>query len=176
MRPIFLLHNWTDVVSDAGPKFDESPKKSDKQSHGKFSEGPELSSMRTRSFSFSEVTMPISFPSPGAKDEEEFHSFRKEDDEIVICSQPDVPGSAPARTKRSKTPSWDGFVSIFYAQKKEEAAMIEEQRTRSVDLFRPYLRFLQAPYNEAEYRSMMKPPLGGLATIISRDLKRMNSL
>ena len=54
--------------------------------------------------------------------------------------------------------------------------MIEEQRTRSVDLFRPYLRFLQAPYNEAEYRSMMKPPLGGLATIISRDLKRMNSL
>lgn len=152
------------------PSYDASPKTRDKED---MADGPELiSSVRTRSFSFSSVTIPTSY-SQEEPQEEEFSSFRK--DEPIPALPEVVPGSAPARTKRSKNASWDGVFSIFYSQKKDEGSLLEDQRNRSVDLFRPYLKFLQAPYDEAAYRAMMRPPLGGLATIISRDLKRMNS-
>jgi hypothetical protein len=158
--------------SPIAPVSSSSPKKKELRTRGKLSDGPELiSSIRTRSFSFSSVTLPSSYMSPDIR-EEECSSFRK--DEPELDCHPEISSSAPARTKQSKAP-WDGFVSIFYSQKKDEAALLEEQKNRSVDIFRPYLKFVQAPYNEAEYRAMMKPPLGGLATIISRDLKRMNS-
>ena len=163
------------------PIFDVSPKKSDKnRSTGKLSEGPELAgSMRTRSFSFSSISG--SCPSPDPR-EEEFSSFRKEDEDVV--GELEIPGSAPARTRRGKTPSFSGFVSLFHSSKKEEKKeevkeetfVIDDAKNRPIGTFRPYLPFLQASYDEAAYRAMMKPPLGGLATIISRDLKRMNSL
>ena len=159
-----------------------SPKKTDgNRPSGRLSEGPELAgSIRTRSFSFSSITGTCPSPDPR---EEEFSSFRKEDEDTV--GELEMPGSAPARiTRRGRTPSFSGFVSLFHSSKreekqeeaKEECPGIDEAKTRSIGTFRPYLPFLEAPYDEAAYRAMMKPPLGGLATIISRDLKRMNSL
>lgn len=163
-----------------------SPKKSDEYNKpsGKLSEGPELAgSTRTRSLSFSSVTG--SCPSPDPR-EEEFSSFRKEDEDVV--GELEIPGSAPARTRRGRAPSFSGFVSLFQSSRKEEkkeetreeqreeSFVIDEAKNRNIGTFRPYLPFLQASYDEAAYRAMMKPPLGGLATIISRDLKRMNSL
>jgi len=164
------------------PIFDTSPKKSEEgsKSRGELSEGPELAnSMRTRSFSFSSISGTC--PSPSQREEGEFSSFRKDaddDDEEIFTkdvSHLEVPLSAPAA--RSRRGSWDGFVSLFHPVKKEEPPfVIDEAKNRNVDTFRPYLTFLQATYDEAAYRALMKPPLGGLATIISRDLKHMNSL
>ncbi|XP_024379333.1 uncharacterized protein [Physcomitrium patens] len=158
--------------SQLEPIFDVSPKREDsKTSSGKLSEGPELAgSTRTRSFSFSSITGTTTCTSPDAT-EDVFSSFRKDDEDLV--AQLEIPGPASTRARR---PSWDGFVSIFYPMKKEEPLVIEEAKNRNVGSFRPYLSSLQAPYDEAAYRALMKPPLGGLVTIISKDLKHVNSM
>lgn len=138
----------------------------------RLSEGPELgSSMRRTSVSFSSVTGSITCPSPDLT-EEEFSSFRKDAEDNA--DEPEIPGSASARPRRSK-PSWDGFVSKFYPVKRDDTIMVDGVKNRDIGLFRPYFTFLQAPYDETAYRALMKPPLGGLATIVSRDLKRMTS-
>lgn len=177
--------------SNLEPIFDTSPKKSDEtsstRSRGALSDGPELAnSTRTRSFSFSSRSGTC--PSPDQqRDSEEFSSFRKDDHDVDMddiftkdegqqLENMNIPGSAPPRARRG---SWDGFVSFFHSpsvNKEEAPFVIEEAKHRNVDVFRPYLTFLQAPYDEAGYRAMMKPPLGGLASIISGDLKRKNSL
>lgn len=161
------------------PIFDTSPTKG--ESRGEFSEGPELAgSMRTRSFSFSSISNMSASPEVGR--DEEFSSFRKDDDddEELFRAPPSPPLEIPKPQSRSRRGSWDGFVSLFHGPaklpKEEPPFVIEEAKNRNVDTFRPYLPFLQTPYDEAAYRALMKPPLGGLATIISRDLKRMNSL
>lgn len=125
--------------------------------------------MRT-SFSFSSVTGSITCPSLDRADEE-FSSFRMDAEDNV--GEPEIPGSAPARTRRSKAPSWDGLVSIFQPVKRDDhTVMSEDVKNRDmIGLFRPYFTFLQASYDETAYRALMKPPLGGLATIVSRDLK-----
>lgn len=165
--------------SNLEPIFDTSPKKG--ESRGEFSEGPELAgSMRTRSFSFSSISNMSASPEVGR--DEEFSSFRKDDDddEELFRAPPSPPLEIPKPQSRSRRGSWDGFVSLFHGPakppKEEPPFVIEEAKNRNVDTFRPYLPFLQTPYDEAAYRALMKPPLGGLATIISRDLKRMNSL
>lgn len=127
--------------------------------------------MRT-TFSFSSVRGSTICLSPD-RDDEAFSSFRKEAEDIV--GELEIPGSAPARTSRKKAPSWDGLVSIFQPMKKDDTIMHEDLRSKDIDLFRPYFTFLHAPYDEASYRALMKPPLGGLATIVSRDLKRVIS-
>ncbi|XP_028771592.1 uncharacterized protein LOC114728808 [Neltuma alba] len=43
---------------------------------------------------------------------------------------------------------------------------------KSRDAFLPFLRFYRRPYNEMIYRSKMKPPLGGLISIVSPQLRR----
>ncbi|KAG0577299.1 hypothetical protein M758_5G140200 [Ceratodon purpureus] len=157
------------------PIFDTSPKRSeDIKSLGRVSEGPELGSSKRRSFSFSSVTGSITCSSPDRR-EEEFGSFRMHDEDIIGHSE--VLGPVPARTRRSKISSWsDGLVSIFKPAKRDAKIMTDEVKSRNIGAFRPYFTFLQAPYDEAAYRALMKPPLGGLATIISRDLKRMTTL
>ncbi|XP_024398179.1 uncharacterized protein [Physcomitrium patens] len=156
------------------PIFDASPKSSeDKKSPNMLFEGPELaSSLRRRSFSFSSVTGPITCASPDFKDDE-FSSFRNDEE---IFDQSEISGSEPGRTNRGKVPSWDGLISIFYPLKRTDTRVTSEVKHRNVDTFRPYLKFLQATYDESAYRALMKPPLGGLATIISRDLKHISSL
>lgn len=156
--------------SQLEPIFDLSPKRSEAtKSLGRLTDGPELASSIRRSFSFSSVTGSITCSSPDRK-EEEFGSFRMDDEDNV--GQPETPGSVPARTRRKKAPSWNGLVSIFRPAKRDPTTLTDEVKNRNIDVFRPYCTFLQAPYDEAAYRALMKPPLGGLATIISRDLKR----
>lgn len=168
-----LTHWWCAVSADYSqlePIFDLSPKRSEAtKSLGRLTDGPELASSIRRSFSFSSVTGSITCSSPDRK-EEEFGSFRMDDEDNV--GQPETPGSVPARTRRKKAPSWNGLVSIFRPAKRDPTTLTDEVKNRNIDVFRPYCTFLQAPYDEAAYRALMKPPLGGLATIISRDLKR----
>lgn len=152
--------------------FDGVPNRNEDKSSCKLSEGPEVaSSLRRRSFSFRSVAGPINCLSPNLKDDE-LGSFRNDDEDLF--SRPEMPGAVPARPKRAKGLTWDGLVSIFYPQKKNETTVTNEVKPRSFETFRPYFKFLQVSYDEAAYRALMKPPLGGLATIISRDLKRWN--
>lgn len=72
-----------------------------------------------------------------------------------------------------------------HPSRKEEPLSIEveplkkdethKSHPKAADSFRPYLSFVQEPYSEASYRALMKPPLGGLAMIISTEMKRMDS-
>lgn len=172
------------------------------QTRGKLSDGPELiHSVRTRSFSFSSI-MTMSYTAPEPR-EGECSSFRKEaPEEEIVDEEPEVVVTSSVRSKPIRGP-WDGLVSIFHSQKKdheghkkhdeykkhpsrkEESVAVEEPKkdefhkntgTRSADSFLPYLSFVQEPYSEASYRALMKPPLGGLAMIIScTEMKRMDS-
>lgn len=200
--------------------YDSSPKKTDQeQTRGKLSDGPELiHSVRTRSFSFSSI-MTMSYTAPEPRDGES-SSFRKEEPDEIVEEEPEVVVTSSVRSKPIRGP-WDGLVSIFHSQKKdeahkkdeykkkypsrkeerkeerkderkeEEAVVVDEQRedeykkdelqkkdearNRPADSFLPYLSFVQEPYSEASYRALMKPPLGGLAMIISTELKHMDS-
>ncbi|CAK9235326.1 unnamed protein product [Sphagnum jensenii] len=131
-----------------------------------FGDEPELiSSVRQRSFSFSSATDPTQhLPEP--KEECSANSIK----DNLLVSNSDVPVSVPARTRRQKAPSSDGSLSIQHS-KKSPGGLLEEHGNRGVNMFQPYLKFLLAPYDQATYRALMKPPLGGLASIISRDLK-----
>ncbi len=131
-----------------------------------FGDEPELiSSVRQRSFSFSSATDPTQH-SPEAKEECSANSIK----DNLLVSNSDVPVSVPARTRRQKAPSSDGLLSIRHSTK-NSGGLLEEDGNRGVNMFQPYLKFLLAPYDQATYRALMKPPLGGLASIISRDLK-----
>jgi hypothetical protein len=188
--------------------YHSSPKKSDQErTRDKLSDGPELiHSVRTMSFSFSSIrTMSHTASEPR---DGESSSFRKEEPEEIV-EEPEVVVTSSIRSKPIRGP-WDGLVSIFHLQKKdeahkdeykkypfrkeerkEEAVVVGEQKedeykkdeqqkedepkTRPADSFLPYLSFVQEPYSEASYRALMKPPLGGLAMIISTELKHMDS-
>lgn len=168
------------------------------QTRGKLSDGPELiHSVRTRSFSFSSI-MTMSYTAPEPR-EGESSSFRKEAAEEIV-DEPEVVVTSSVRSKPIRGP-WDGLVSIFHSQKKDEAhkkdeykkhpsrkeesvaveepkkdeLKKDEHKNRPADSFLPYLSFVQEPYSEASYRARMKPPLGGLAMIISTEMKRMDS-
>ena len=51
---------------------------------------------------------------------------------------------------------------------------VESNKDKSIPLFRPYYTtFLGIPYDEGAYRGRMKPPLAGLISIISQELRCM---
>jgi len=141
-----------------------------------FGDGPELTSRNVhRSFSFSFSSAPDPTHHSPDLQEGRLSNARKDKRSVSIS---ETPISAPARSRRQKKPppSPDGLLSTPYSRKKPEG-LSEENKNKSVDIFRPYVRFLTEMYDEAAYRALMKPPLGGLMSIVSRDhLKyQMNS-
>ncbi|CAK9871271.1 unnamed protein product [Sphagnum jensenii] len=141
-----------------------------------FGDGPELTSRNVhRSFSFSFSSAPD--PTHHSPDLQEGRLANARKDKWSV-SNSETPISAPARCRRQKKPppSPDGLLSTPYSRKKPEG-LSEENKNKSVDIFQPYVRFLTEMYDEAAYRALMKPPLGGLMSIVSRDhLKyQMNS-
>ncbi|KAH9571581.1 hypothetical protein CY35_02G101100 [Sphagnum magellanicum] len=141
-----------------------------------FGDGPQLTSRNVqRSFSFSFSSAPD--PTRHSPDLQEGRLSTARKDKWLV-SNSETPISAPARSRRQKNPppSPDGLLSTPYSRKKPEG-LSAENKNKSVDIFRPYVRFLSELYDEAAYRALMKPPLGGLMSIVSRDhLKyQMNS-
>jgi hypothetical protein len=64
------------------------------------------------------------------------------------------------------------MTSFFHGFKKDSQRIESDRKDKSLDCFRPYLNHYRLPYDEIVYRSMMKPPLGGLVSIVSPELKR----
>jgi hypothetical protein len=135
-----------------------------------FGDGPQLTSSNIqRSFSFSFSSAPD--PTCHSPDLQEGRLSNARKDKRLV-SNSETPISAPARSRRQKKPP----PSTPYSRRKPEG-LSEGNKNNSVDIFRPYVRFLSELYDEAAYRALMKPPLGGLMSIVSRDhLKyQMNS-
>lgn len=96
-----------------------------------------------------------------------FHSQKKDHDHYKK--------QHPSRKEES------AVAAIEPEQKKDSETLKRDDSQKNIrpaaaDSFLPYLSFVQEPYSEASYRALMKPPLGGLAMIISStEMKRMDS-
>ncbi|KAK4800379.1 hypothetical protein SAY86_020866 [Trapa natans] len=81
-------------------------------------------------------------------------------------------GTARAALTATRTPrpSFLQSPATFFLRKPECHAAKAERSGR--ESFVPFLKFYRRPYDEMIYRSKMKPPLGGLISIVSPHLKR----
>ncbi|KAL3828791.1 hypothetical protein ACJIZ3_017593 [Penstemon smallii] len=68
---------------------------------------------------------------------------------------------------RTPKPSFLQSPALFF-RKDYQVSRVEKSR----DSFQSFLKFYRRPYDEMIYRSKMKPPLGGLISIVSPQLKR----
>ena len=75
-----------------------------------------------------------------------------------------IPKVAQPRTPR---PSFLQSPALFF-RKDCHVSKLEKSR----ESFLPYLNFYRRPYDEMIYRSKMRPPLGGLISIVSPQLRR----
>ncbi|KAI4345626.1 hypothetical protein L6164_012728 [Bauhinia variegata] len=69
---------------------------------------------------------------------------------------------------RTPRPSFLQSPAIFFRNKDSHVST----RDRSRESFLPFLKFYRRPYDEMIYRSKMRPPLGGLISIVSPQLRR----
>lgn len=69
---------------------------------------------------------------------------------------------------RTPRPSFLQSPAMFFKRGDTQAIKTEKAR----EAFLPFVRFYRMPYDEIYYRSKMKPPLGGLISIVSPHLKR----
>lgn len=69
---------------------------------------------------------------------------------------------------RTPRPSFLQSPAMFFQRKECHVSRAEKSR----ESFVPYLKFYRRPYDEMIYRSKMRPPLGGLISIVSPHLKR----
>ncbi|KAF3778683.1 CRAL-TRIO domain-containing protein C23B6-04c [Nymphaea thermarum] len=106
-----------------------------------------VSPLNARSFSFASAAArtPRSRPTPDR------------------LSLPSTPWSG-----RSRTASPSPFLGVPAIFRRDSGGRSE----RTVDAFRRWAHFYWAPYDEMSYRARMRPPLGGLISIISPHLKR----
>lgn len=69
----------------------------------------------------------------------------------------------PQQFPRTPRPSFLQSPSMLFAFRKDgQASRVERER----ESFLPYLRFYRRPYDEISYRAKMRPPLGGLISIV----------
>ncbi|KAK4388573.1 hypothetical protein Sango_2463900 [Sesamum angolense] len=73
------------------------------------------------------------------------------------------------RHPRTPKPSFLHSPALFF---KRDCQLSRVEKPH--ESFLPFLKFYQRPYDEMIYRSKMRPPLGGLISIVSPQLKRRN--
>lgn len=80
-----------------------------------------------------------------------------------------VTASEPIKISHPRTPrpSFLQSPAMFF---KKECHVNRNEKSR--ESFFPFLKFYRRPYDEMIYRSKMRPPLGGLISIVSPHLKR----
>ncbi|XP_043707661.1 uncharacterized protein LOC122656994 [Telopea speciosissima] len=128
--------------------------------------GPALiSPLNARSFSFaSPATRTPRCSTPGPTRKNQHH---------VFTSTPLPPGrsSTPGPTSNPRTPRPSFLQSpAMFFRKDKDCHVSRTEKSR--ESFLPFLRFYRRPYDEMVYRSKMKPPLGGLISIVSPQMKR----
>ncbi|KAK4434023.1 hypothetical protein Salat_0565000 [Sesamum alatum] len=73
------------------------------------------------------------------------------------------------RHPRTPKPSFLHSPALFF---KKDSQMSRVEKSR--ESFAPFLKFYQRSYDEMIYRSKMRPPLGGLISVVSPQFKRRN--
>lgn len=108
----------------------------------------------------------------------EFQSFRFEGTprknnltHTQNITTPSRSDSTPTHSNKASILS-SPMTSFFHGFKKDSQRIESDRKDKNLDCFRPYLNHYRLPYDEVVYRSMMKPPLGGLVSIVSPELKR----
>ncbi|CAA7026537.1 unnamed protein product [Microthlaspi erraticum] len=71
------------------------------------------------------------------------------------------------RDPRLPRPSFFQSPAVFF---RRESHVSKNEKPR--DSFVPFLKFYRRPYDEMTYRSKMRPPLGGLVSIVSTQIRR----
>ncbi|CAN7097023.1 SEC14 cytosolic factor-like [Brassica rapa] len=71
------------------------------------------------------------------------------------------------RDPRIPRPSFFQSPAVFF---RRESQVSKTEKPR--DSFVPFLKFYRRPYDEMTYRSKMRPPLGGLVSIVSSQIRR----
>lgn len=79
----------------------------------------------------------------------------------------DHAAAAGIRHPRTPRPSFLQSPAMFF---RKECHVSRADKSR--ESFLPFLKFYRWPYDEMTYRSKMRPPLGGLISIVSPQLKR----
>ncbi|XP_062210382.1 uncharacterized protein LOC133911919 [Phragmites australis] len=79
------------------------------------------------------------------------------------------PPPMPQQFPRTPRPSFLQSPSMLFAFRKDGQASRGERERES---FLPFLRFYRRPYDEISYRAKMRPPLGGLISIVSEKFKQ----
>ncbi|XP_042491482.1 uncharacterized protein LOC122071229 [Macadamia integrifolia] len=125
--------------------------------------GPALISSNTaRSFSFASPaarTPRCSTPGPTRKN----HQF------FTSTPLPQRFNNSSSSNPRTPRPSFLQSPAMFFRKDNE---CLVSRTGKSRESFLPFLRFYRRPYDEMVYRSKMKPPLGGLISIVSPHMKR----
>ncbi|CAL0311347.1 unnamed protein product [Lupinus luteus] len=76
-----------------------------------------------------------------------------------------VTGGERKETARTPRASFLQSPAMFFKRKSERGE-------KSRESFKAYLKFYRRPYDEMIYRSKMRPPLGGLISIVSHNIRR----
>ncbi|KAI3459384.1 hypothetical protein Pfo_016047 [Paulownia fortunei] len=122
--------------------------------------GPSISPLNARSLSFAS---PITRAPHGNID-----VFRKGFfPSTPMPQKTQKPDPSTIRHPRTPKPSFLQSPALFF---RKDYQMSRAEKSR--ESFVPFLKFYQRPYDEMIYRSKMRPPLGGLISIVSPQLKR----
>ncbi|KAF8718415.1 hypothetical protein HU200_025400 [Digitaria exilis] len=76
----------------------------------------------------------------------------------------------PQQFPRTPRPSFLQSPSMLFAFRKDSGQGSKVERER--ESFLPFLRFYRRPYDEISYRAKMRPPLGGLISIVGEKFKQ----
>ncbi|THU59241.1 hypothetical protein C4D60_Mb07t00070 [Musa balbisiana] len=123
------------------------------------------SPLNARSFSFASPAA-RSMPRAGIAYAPACRSIPSTPCSFPLPKQPRQQQQQPPRTPR---PSFLQSPATLFSFRKE-GQVVPNRGERERESFLPYLRFYRRPYDEMVYRAKMRPPLGGLISIISPHL------
>ncbi|KAK9086809.1 hypothetical protein Syun_029203 [Stephania yunnanensis] len=95
-----------------------------------------------------------------------------------LTERTSVESCVDVKHPRTPRPSFFQSPAMFFKRDSSSTTLQCEQVNNSNkgrESFVPFLRFYRMPYDEMTYRSKMRPPLGGLISIVAPQLKRRHA-
>ncbi|RID40303.1 hypothetical protein BRARA_J00360 [Brassica rapa] len=102
----------------------------------------------------------------GKKEQKDHHSTVESDDKVEAVLHL-LRKHSPLTLNQEKFCNRACSPAVFF-RRESHVSKIEKPR----DTFVPFLKFYRRPYDEMTYRSKMRPPLGGLVSIVSTQIRR----
>ncbi|KAL7105229.1 hypothetical protein ACP275_07G031100 [Erythranthe tilingii] len=135
------------------------------------STGPTISPLNARSHSFASPTARGPPPPPRGGTTTDFFVRKGFFPSTPMPQKTQKFDQSTIRHPRTPKPSFLQSPAMFFRSNKDvihQASKIEKSR----ESFVPFLKFYRRPYDEMIYRSKMRPPLGGLISIVSPQIIR----